>query len=98
MSVEYLQAPRFFGREAESNALKTHLQASPTTILVVLGPRSSGKTALLKAVLSDSVAAGGFPPSHLDARSMQLTDAGVLVRGLQEEGGTAAQRLSKVIR
>ena len=62
----------------------------------MLGPRSSGKTALLKAVLSDSVAAGGFPPIYLDGRSRQLTDAGVLVRLLQEEGEKAVQRLLKL--
>ena len=78
--------------------MQSYLQTSPTTILVLLGPRSSGKTALLQEVLSNSVSVSDFPPSYLDARSRQLSEASVLVSLLQENGVTALQRLSEFLR
>lgn len=97
-AVVCLQGSSFFDREVERDALLSYLEKTPTTILVLLGPRSSGKTALLQEVLSSNVLLSGFPPSYLDARSRQLSDANVLVSLLQEKGVTALRRLSDLLR
>lgn len=86
-----------FDRAAERDALETYLARSPTTILVVLGPRSSGKTALLQDVLCNDNAKRAFPASYLDARGAQLTDAAVLINLLQRSGEMALQKLSEFL-
>ena len=50
-----LQAPSssdFFDREKEQTILLIQLKGSPTTVLVIVGPRSRGKSRLLKEVLA----------------------------------------------
>ena len=78
--------------------MQGYLQGTPRTILVLLGPRSSGKSALLKEVLGSIASVSGFPPSYLNARARQLSEASVLVSLLQENGGTALRRMSDLLR
>jgi ABC-type cobalamin/Fe3+-siderophores transport system ATPase subunit len=47
------EEPRFFNRTDEQRAFEEMCAKAPTAILAVLGPRSCGKTALLKEVLGD---------------------------------------------
>ena len=94
-----MQAFRFFDREAERKQLETYLKRPPATILVLLGPRSSGKTALLQEVLlHGSLSAKGFQPSYLDARAQQVTDPGVMVSLLQEQGRTILDVLRRTFK
>ena len=97
-AVVRLQGPSFFGREAERSALQTYLQRSPTTILVLLGPRSSGRTALLHEVLRNSFSDSHFPPAYLDARSRQLSEASVLISLLLDSAATALQKISGILK
>ena len=93
------QASGFFDRDAEREELENHLKSPPSAILVVLGPISSGKTALLQQVLlRGSASAKGFPPLYLNARAQQLTEPGVLVSLLREQGTTTLVMLEQVFR
>ena len=78
------------------HALQHYLQTAPISILVIMGPRSSGKTALLQEILHNSNL--DIPPSYLNGRSGQLSEESVLVRLLQEKGATALQKLSVVLK
>lgn len=92
-TVIVLQGADFFG-EAERVAVQDYLQNSPS-ILVVLGARSSGKTALVQKVLSVIAPDSGFPPAYLNARAKQLSEASVLVSLLKENAASAMNRLSE---
>ena len=73
-----------------------YLESQPSAILLIVGPRSSGKTALLQKVLSslpkDEQA---YPPSYLNGRAQQLSDAGMLKKALQASGSTALSQLTE---
>ena len=76
--------------------MKAYLQDEPTAILLILGPRSSGKTAFLQHVLSNLPENDqAFPPAYLNGRGQQLSDAGVLKRALQASGTFALSQLSQ---
>ena len=76
--------------------MRAYLQAKPCAILLILGPRSSGKTALLQHVLTSLPENDqAFPPAYLDARGQQLSDSKVLKRALQAAGTTALSHLSE---
>ena len=73
-----------------------YLESKPSAILLIVGPRSSGKTALLQKVFSslpkDEQA---YPPSYLNGRAQQLSDATVLKKALQASGNSALSQLSE---
>ena len=98
LAVVRFQGRSFFGREAECEALQNYLQKPPATILVLLGPRNSGKTAVLQKVLRNSSSESDFPPCYLDLRSRQLTEPSVLVGLAQDYAVTALQRMSGFLR
>ncbi len=44
---------RFFDREKELNYLKTYVQLEPNSILFVYGPKSSGKSTVMRRVIKE---------------------------------------------
>lgn len=94
-SLLWLQGSKLFDRKEERAALMDFFAGPPTAILVLLGPRSSGKTALLQDVLSNWPL-GSFPPCYLNGRARQLSDAKVLISTLQDRGAKALARLSEL--
>ena len=63
MLLQVVHDRPFIGRETEQAHLLAQLEQTPDNMLLLLGPRSSGKTRLLKEVLkSDSL---GTPVSFL---------------------------------
>jgi hypothetical protein len=71
----------FFDRELEREQLLEYLGSRPGGVLLVLGPRNSGKTRLLKEVLL-GVPGGRLPPIHIDARDWPITSSADLILGL----------------
>ena len=91
-----LQEEGFFGRESECKVLTRYLGSEPSAILLVVGPRSSGKTALLQKVCSSLLKdEQTYPPLYLNGRAQQLSDAGVLQKALQARGSSALSQLSE---
>jgi hypothetical protein len=76
----------FFDRELEREKLLKYLGSRPAGVLLVLGPRNSGKTRLLKEVLSGG-AAERLPPIHIDARKRPITSSADLILGLHGAAG-----------
>lgn len=67
----------FFDRELEREELLEYLGSKPDGVLIVLGPRNSGKTRLLKEVLFGD--ATRLPPIHIDARKRPITSSADLI-------------------
>ena len=89
-----LQAGSLFDRDVERAALQDYLLARPTSILVLLGPQSCGKTALLKDVLlKGKLADSPFPPMYLDGRQDSVSNAGMFVSLLQSAGRSVTDML-----
>ena len=63
-----------FDRESEQHLLWKRLTAKPENILLILGPRSSGKTRLLQEVMLGLDA----PVSWISGRSQQLSDGHIM--------------------
>ena len=63
-----------FDRESEQQLLQKRLMAKPENILLILGPRSSGKTCLLQEVIFGLDA----PVSWISGRSQQLSDGRIM--------------------
>lgn len=72
----------FFDRELEREELLEYLGSKPDGVLIVLGPRNSGKTRLLKEVLYGG--ARRLPPIHIDARDCPITSSDDLIGGLHD--------------
>ena len=91
-----LQEEGFFDRESECKVLTRYLASEPSAILLIVGPRSSGKTALLQKVCSSLPKdEQGYPPLYLNGRAQQLSDARVLQKALQASGSSALAQLSE---
>ena len=91
------QGATLFGRETECAALVSYLRTAPSTILVLLGPRSNGKTALLQEVLCNSDHFSDFPPSYINGRARQLTEQGVLASRLRDSLAMALQKRAQTM-
>ena len=63
-----------FDRESEQQLLQKRLMAKPESILLILGPRSTGKTRLLQEVMFGLDA----PVSWISGRSQQLSDGRIV--------------------
>ena len=74
----------FFNREHETNELQSFIKSDPTGVLVLLGPKSSGKTALVQHLLVDHPALVGLdrPAFYIDARRDPITSASDLKRSI----------------
>ena len=73
-----------------------HFENEPSAILLIVGPRSSGKTALLQKVFrSLPKDERAYPPLYLNGRAQQLSDAGMLTKALQASGNSALSQLSE---
>ena len=75
---------RFFDREIEQSFLLTQLKQNPTNVLLIVGPRSSGKSQMLHEVLlgKQHKALVAF----VNGRSQRLTDAAIMASALRKEG------------
>lgn len=73
----------FFDREAETAELLEYLRSKPRGVLLLLGPRDSGKTRLLKEVLLGP-ARKRLPPIHIDGRECPITSSVDLIFGLHD--------------
>ena len=80
--LEALHSSDFFDREIEQSRLLHHLKNTPTKVLVIVGPRSSGKSRLLDEVLLNKHQ--GLV-TFLNGRAQKLTDAGIMTSALREQ-------------
>ena len=69
-----------FDRESEQQLLQKRLMAKPESILLILGPRSCGKTRLLQEVMFGRDA----PVSWISGRSQQLSDGRIMSQVLAD--------------
>ena len=82
----------FFNLEREQRALHDWLRREPSSILLLVGPPSSGKTRLLKHVLVDPP--GGrpegqsLPTLYIEARVTDITSAEGMRAALRENVST----------
>jgi hypothetical protein len=75
----------FFDREVERAQLLEYLGSKPAGVLIVVGPRNSGKTRLLDEVLyggATRLPPRRLPPIHIDARRRPITSSADLIFGL----------------
>lgn len=73
----------------ETQELTEYLHSKPRGVLLVLGPRNSGKTRLLKRVLLGEETRGEektrrLPPIHIDARDCPIMSSTDLILGLHD--------------
>ncbi len=80
----------FFDREIEQSFLLTQLKQSPTNVLLIVGPRSSGKSRMLHEVLlgKQHKALVAF----VNGRSQRLTDAAIMASALRKGQGNFLRR------
>ncbi len=92
--VQRSRSSSFFNRDRERESLQKYLNRRPHRILVIVGPRSSGKTRLLQETLtedlndwdstdSDFEAERSFLPIYLNGRTSKLTEASAFARQLK---------------
>ena len=84
----------FFDREVEQANLLDLLGEDPDSILLVLGPRSSGKTRLLREVLLSSKL--DTPVSWFSGRDQKLEDASIMAQALTRELNAQLNALEKL--
>ena len=92
--LQALSSSDFFDREMEQSLLLTQLKQSPADLLVIVGPRSSGKSRLLEEVLVGKKKHKALL-AFVDGRDHKLTNGGVMAQALKEQG---AQQLPEVRR
>ena len=90
----HLDQDCFHDRELEQEILKTRLQNPPASVLVLVGPKSSGKTRLLNHVLVDAWQESGLgaPAIYVNGREHKLDTAADLVAALVEPGASWASK------
>lgn len=71
---DYARDDLFFGREIEQSLLLAQPRRSPTSVLVLVGPHDSGKTRLLREVLTRKKEHKGLV-TFVDGRYGLMTDA-----------------------
>ena len=91
-SGEYARDDLFFGREIEHSLLLAQLGRSPTSMLVLVGPYNSGKTRLLREVLTEKKQQKGLV-TFVDGRYGVMTRAGEMAAVLRRQG---ARQLSEL--
>ena len=72
----------FFNRVHETEELRKLLSHDPTGILVLLGPKSSGKTAFIQHLLVDHPAMVKRPAIYIDARKTSVSSAALLKKAI----------------
>ncbi len=80
--LQALPSSDFFDREIEQSRLLHYLKNTPTKVLVIVGPRSSGKSRLLDEVL---LSKHHGLVTFLNGRAQKLTDAGIMTSALREQ-------------
>ena len=79
-----------FDREYEVALFEKLIQhTAPSNITMILGPRSSGKTTVLKHCIQ-RMKEGEFKPIYIDCRQRKMTDPAVLIKLLREQGAANA--------
>ena len=81
--LQALPSSDFFDRDVEQSLLLAQLKQRPTSVLVIVGPRSCGKSRLLEEVLllKKHKALLAF----VDGRAQKLTDAGIMASALRKQ-------------
>eukprot|EP00891_Asterochloris_glomerata_P004997 jgi/Astpho2/4997/Aster-05935 len=75
----------FFDREREQSLLLAQLKRPPEGVLVIVGPRSSGKSRLLEEVLVGKKKHKALL-AFVDGRDQKLTNGGIMAEALKEQG------------
>ena len=92
--LQALSSSDFFDREREQSLLLAKLKRDPEGVLVMVGPRSSGKSRLLEEVLQGRKKHKALL-AFVDGRAQKLTDGGIMAAVLKEQG---AKQLPEVRR
>ena len=95
--LQALSRSDFFDREAEQSLLLDQLAQDPDSVLVVVGPRSSGKSRLLQEVLVEKKKRKGLV-AFVDGRSQKLTDGGIMAQVLKDQGAKQLSELKQIIK
>ena len=80
-----LSSSDFFDREREQSLLLAQLNRDPEGVLVIVGPRNSGKSRLLEEVLQGDKKHKALL-AFVDGKAQKLTDGGVMADVLKEQG------------
>ena len=92
--LQALSSSDFCDREWEQSLLLAKPKRDPEGVLVIVGPRSSGKSRLLEEVLQGRKKHKALL-AFVDGRAQKLTDGGVMAAVLKEQG---AKQLPEVRR
>ena len=83
--LQALSSFDFFDREREQSLLLAQLKRPPEGVLVIVGPRSSGKSRLLEEVLVGKKKHKALL-AFVDGRDQKLTNGGIMAEALKEQG------------
>ena len=83
--LQALSSTDFFEREREQSLLLAQLKRPPEGVLVIVGPRSSGKSRLLEEVLVGKKKHKALL-AFVDGRDQKLTNGGIMAEALKEQG------------
>ena len=82
----------FFDRDVEQSLLLAQLKESPRNVLVIVGPRCSGKSRLLEEVLLKKHKA---MLTFVDGRAQKLTDAAIMTSALRKQARSNSLQCAK---
>ena len=94
---EYARDDLFFGRKIEQSLLLAQLRRSPTSMLVLVGPFNSGKTRLLREVLTEKKMHKGLV-TFVDGRYGVMTRAGEMAAVLRRQGARQLSELKRKVK
>lgn len=83
---------RFIDRDEELRFLKAYLETEPNAITFVYGPKSSGKSVLMKKVIEDLLKGGGFTAFYFDLRGRLISGYDGIVDMLFADEGVSETR------
>ena len=94
--LQTLSSSDFFDREREQSLLLAKLNRDPEGVLVIVGPRSSGKSRLLEEVLQGSKKHKALL-AFVDGRAQKLTDGGIMADVLKEQGAMQLPEVRRML-
>ena len=92
--LQALSSHEFFDRQLEQSRLLDQLKQSPSNVLLIVGPRNSGKSRLLEEVLLKKHKA---LVAFVDGRAQRLTDAAIMTSALRKQAKEQLTAVRQVV-